>query len=201
METSLGCYVAMACHSIVILGRQDCPPAIWLRSLSKMALINVSTPIPYSSPMILIKTPKLYNKGRLLQGYDHKFVRMRRTGAIPHVKVGRRVVPAHFTQIFHISQEPMMPIQSLHQQTLSNAPIYTGRREDQRFPRKYLCSVTIGTKGPIEGQKFDPHEQKYWVYQSTSTNRICFSAIDCFVTFPYTYMTTSKNKIGGRVEK
>ena len=55
--------------------------------------------------------------------------------------------------------------------------------------------------GPIEGQKFDPHELKYWVCQSISTNRTCFSTIDCFFTFPYTYMTTSKNKIGGRVDK
>ena len=137
--------VAITYDSIVILGWQDYPPAIWLRSLSKMALINEITPIPYSSPMILIKTPKLYNKGRLLHGYDHKFVRMRRIRAIPHVKVGRRVVPAHFAQIFHISQEPMMPIQSLHQQTLSKAPIYTGRREDQGVPRKYAYSTTIGT--------------------------------------------------------
>jgi hypothetical protein len=137
--------VAITYDSIVILGWQDYPPAIWLRSLSKMALINVSTPIPYSSPMILIKTPKLYNKGRLLHGYDHKFVRMRRTGAIPHVKVGRRVVPAHFVQTLHISQERVLLIQSLHQQTISNAHIYTGRREDQRVPRKFLCLVTIGT--------------------------------------------------------
>ena len=137
--------VAITFHSIVILVWQDYTPAIWLRSLSKMALINVSTPIPYSSPTILIKTPKLYNKGRLLHGYDHKFVRMRRTGAIPHVKVGRRVVPAHFVQTLHVSQERVLLIQSLHQQTISNAHIYTGRREDQRVPRKFLCSVTIGT--------------------------------------------------------
>jgi hypothetical protein len=55
--------------------------------------------------------------------------------------------------------------------------------------------------GPIEGQNFDLHEQKYWLHQPESTNRTCFSAIDCFVTFPYTYMTTSKNKIGGRVDE
>ena len=82
----------MTYHSIVILGWQDCPPAIWLRSLSKMALINESMPIPYSSPMILIKSPKIYNTGRLLRGCDHKFVRMSRIRAIPHVKVGRRAV-------------------------------------------------------------------------------------------------------------
>ena len=82
----------MAWHSIAILGWQYCPPAIWLRALSRMALINAITPIPYSSPMLLIKSPKIYNAGRLLHGCDHKFVRMRRIRAIPHVKVGRRVV-------------------------------------------------------------------------------------------------------------
>ena len=85
-------WLSLACHSIVILGWQYCPPAIWLRALSRMALINAITPIPYSSPMLLIKSPKIYNAGRLLHGCDHKFVRMRRTRAIPHVKVGRRVV-------------------------------------------------------------------------------------------------------------
>ena len=137
--------VAMPYHSIVILGWQDCPPAIWLRALSRMALINVITPIPYSSPMILIKSPKIYNAGRLLHGCDHKFVRMRRIRAIPHVKVGRRVVPAHFVQTLHISQERMMPIQSLHHQASSNAPIHTGRREDQEISGKYVYSIAIGT--------------------------------------------------------
>ena len=137
--------VAITYHSIVILGWQDYPPAIWLRSLSKMALINVSTPIPYSSPTILIKNPKLYNKGRLLHGYDHKFVRMRRTGAIPHVKVGRRVVPAHFVQTLHTSQEHAIPIQSLHHQASSNAPTHTGRREDREISGKYVYSIAIGT--------------------------------------------------------
>ena len=48
-------------------------------------------------------------------------------------------------------------------------------------------SVAIG---PIEGQKFDLLEQKYGLCQPCSTNHICISAIDCFVTFLYTYMTT-----------
>ena len=120
--------VAMTCHSIVILGQPCCLLQFWLRSPSIMALINERTPIPYSSSTILIKSQKIYNKGRLLHGHDHKFVRMRRTGAIPHVKVGRRVVPAHFTQTLHSRQERMMPIQSLHHQAISNAQIYAGRR-------------------------------------------------------------------------
>ena len=148
--------VAITYDSIVILGWQDYPPAIWLRSLSKMALINVSTPIPYSSPTILIKTPKLYNKGRLLHGYDHKFVRMRRTGAIPHVKVGRRVVPAHFVQTLHISQEHDIPIQSLHHQPISKAPIYAGRREDREISGKYVRSITIGSNMSNCGAKDRP---------------------------------------------
>ena len=86
-KASILLLVAMLCHSIVNLGRQDCPPAIWLRALSKVALINESTPIPYSSPTILIKSQKIYNKERRLYGHDHKLVRMRRTGAIPHMKI------------------------------------------------------------------------------------------------------------------
>jgi hypothetical protein len=132
------------------------PPAIWLRSLSKMALINERTPIPYSSPIILIKSRKIYNKGRLPHGHDHKFVRMRRTGAIPHVKFGRLVVPAHFTQTLHISQEPVIPIQSLHHQTISHAPIYTGMREDREISGKYACSIAIGTNKSNWGAKVRP---------------------------------------------
>ena len=157
--------VAMACHSIVILGWQYCPPAIWLRALSRMALINAITPIPYSSPMILIKSPKIYNTGRLLHGHDHKFVRMRRTGAIPHVKVWRRVVPAHFVQTLHISQEIAMPIQSLHHQPISNDLTHTGSRWRPRIPGKYLYSVTIATNMSNWGAKFVLQEQKYLLHQ------------------------------------
>jgi hypothetical protein len=136
---------AMTYHSIAIFGWQGCPPAIWMRALSKMALINERTPITYSSPIILIKSPKICNKGRLLKGRDHKFVRMRRTGAIPHVKVGRRVVPTHFVQTIHISQEHAMPNQLLNHQAISNAPTHTGRREDREISGKYAYSIAIGT--------------------------------------------------------
>ena len=135
----------MTHHSIVILIRQDCPPAIWLRAPFKIALVNVVTPILYSSPIILIKSQKIYRKERLLHGHDHKFVRMRRTGAIPYAKVERSVVPAHFVQILHISQEPVIPIQSLYHQPISNAPTHTGRREDQEISGNYVYSITIGS--------------------------------------------------------
>ena len=148
--------VALVYHSIVILGWQYCPPAIWLRALSRMALINAITPIPYSSPMLLIKSPQIYNTGRLLHGCDHKFVRLRRTGAIPHVKVWRRVVPAHFVQTLHISQERMIPIQSLHHQASSNAPTHTGRREDREISGKYVYSIAIGTNRSNWGAKVRP---------------------------------------------
>ena len=95
----------------------------------------------------------------------------------------------------------MMSIESLHQQTISNAPSVQVGERTKRSPESMCIRSQSVPIGPIEGQKFDPHEQKYWVYQSISTNRTCFSAIDCFFTFPYTYMTTSKNKIGGRVDK
>jgi hypothetical protein len=55
--------------------------------------------------------------------------------------------------------------------------------------------------GPIEGQKFDLHELKHKLCQPRSTNRICISAIDCFVTFPYTYRMVSENKIKKGVDK
>ena len=148
--------VVMACHSMVILGWQYCPPAIWLRALSRMALINEITPIPYSSPMILIKSPKIYNTGRLLHGHDHKFVRMRRTGAIPHVKVWRRVVPAHFVQTWHTGQEHAIPIQSLHHQASSNAPTHKGRREDREISGKHVYSIAIGTNRSNWGAKVRP---------------------------------------------
>ena len=154
--------VAMTYHSIVILGWQDCPPAIWVRSLSKMALINATTPIPYSSPIILIKSRKIYNKGRLPHGHDHKFVRMRRTGAIPQVKFGRLVVPAHFTQTLHISQEPVIPIQSLHHQPISNDPTHTGRRNDREISGKYACSFSIGTNMSNWGAKIRPPGGEIW---------------------------------------
>jgi hypothetical protein len=137
--------VAMTYHSIVILGQPCCLLQFWLRSPSIMALINERTPIPYSSPTILIKSQKIYNKGRLLHGHDHKFVRVRRTGAIPHVKVGRRVVPTQFVQMLHVSQEHAIPIQSLHHQAISNAPIYAGRRWSREISGKYAYSITIGT--------------------------------------------------------
>jgi hypothetical protein len=135
----------MTYHSIVILGWQDCPPAIWLRSLSKMALINENTPIPYSSPMILIKSPKIYNIGRLLQGRNHKFVRMRRKRANRYFQFEAATFPAHFVLIPHVSRERVITIQSLHHQAISNALIYAGRREDQRISGKYAYSITIGT--------------------------------------------------------
>ena len=116
---------AMRYHSIVILGWQDCPPAIWLRSLSKMVLINVSTPIPYSSPTILIKSPKIYNAGRLLRGCDHKFVRMSRIREIPHVKVGRRVVSS-----------PLRPDITYQPRTYDADPISTPTNNFQR-PHTY----------------------------------------------------------------
>jgi len=72
-----GLLVLQGCGLIAILVRQDCPPAIWLRALSKMALINKITPIPYISPMILIKSQKMYNVERLLHGHGREFVRMR----------------------------------------------------------------------------------------------------------------------------
>ena len=117
--------VAMTYHSIVILGWQYCPPAIWLRALSRMALINAITPIPYNSPMLLIKSPKIYDTGRLLHGHDHKCVRMRRTGAIPHVKVGRRVVSS-----------PLRPDITYQPRTCDTDPIATPPSKFQR-PRTY----------------------------------------------------------------
>ena len=137
--------VAMVCHSIVILGWQCCPPAIWLRAPSRMALINAITPIPYSSPMLLIKSPKIYNAGRLLHGCDHKFVRGRRTGAIPHVKVGRRVVSSPLRPDITYQPRTEPPSRSLHHQAISNAPIHVGRRTKRRISGKYLNSITIGT--------------------------------------------------------
>ena len=80
-------------------------------------------------------------------------------------------------------------------------PHIQGGERAERSPESMCIRSQSVPIGPIEGQKFDPHEQKYSVYQSISTNRTCFSAIDCFFTFPYTYMTTSKNKIGGRVDR
>lgn len=127
--------------------RKIAPPAIWLRALSKMTLINESTPIPYSSPMILIKCPKMYNTGRLLHGHDHKFVRMRRTGAIRHLQFEAATFPAHFVLTLHISQERMIPSRSLNRQPLSNAPIHAGRRESRGILGKYLHSVTIACDG------------------------------------------------------
>ena len=137
----------MGYHSIVILGWQYCPPAIWLRALSRMALINESTPIPYSSPMILIKSPKIYNTGRLMHGHDHKFVRMRRIRAIRYFQFEATSIPAHFVLTLHVSQEQAIPIQSLHHQSISNAQMHTGRREDRDISGKYMYLIAIGTNG------------------------------------------------------
>jgi hypothetical protein len=156
---------AMTYHSIVIFSWQGCPPAICLRALSKLALINGRTPITYSSPIILIKSSKIYNTGRLLKGRDHKFVRVRRMGAIPQVKVGRRVVPTHFVQTIHISQERVIPTQSLHLQAISNAPIYAGRQLSRRISGRYVYSVTISTSMSNWGTKFVLHEQEHWLHE------------------------------------
>jgi hypothetical protein len=137
-------------------------PAIWLRSLSKMALINGRTPITYSSPIILIKSSKIYNKERLLKGRDHKFVRMRRIRAIPCFQFEAATFPAHFVQKLHISQERVMLIQYLHQQTISHAPIYTGRREDREISGKYVCSIAISTNKSNWGAKVRPPGAETW---------------------------------------
>jgi hypothetical protein len=121
-----GLLVVQECGLIVILARQDCPPAIWLRALFKMALVNKITPIPYTSPMILIKSQKMYNTGRLLHGHGREFVRMRRTGALPHVSLDAASFPVHFVLTLFVSQERMMPVKYLHHQAISNDHIYTG---------------------------------------------------------------------------
>ena len=139
--------VAMTHHSIVTLGWQDCPPSIWLRALSRMTLINETTPSPYSSPMILIESPKTHNTGRLLHKCDHKFVRMRRMRAIRYFQFEAATFPAHFTQTLHISQERVTPIKSLHHQPISNDLTYAGRRESRGIMKKYLYSVTIAADG------------------------------------------------------
>jgi len=91
-----------------------------------MALINEITPIPYISPMILIKSQKMYNTGRLLHGHGREFVRMRRTRALPHVSLDAASFPVHFVLTLCVSQERMMTVQSLHHEAIFNAPIYTG---------------------------------------------------------------------------
>ena len=117
--------VAMAYHSIVILGWQDCPPAIWLTFLSKMALINECTPITYSSPMILIKSPKTYNAGRLLDGRDHKFVRVRRIRAIRCLQFEARDVSS-----------PLCPDITCQPRTRDTDPISTPH---SNFQRPRIC--------------------------------------------------------------
>ena len=174
---------------------------IWLRALSKMALINERTPIPYSSPIILIKSQEIYNKGRLLQGHGHKFVRMGRTGAIPQVRFGRSVVSTQFVQILHVSQEHAITIQSLHHQAISNAPIYTGRRGNQGISGKYMCAVTIATDGSNWGAKSDLKKRQLWVRHLQSSSPSIFSATDCFIPTSCTHMATPKHKIGGWVDK
>jgi len=179
--------VAMTYHSIVILGWQYCPPAIWLRALSRMALINESTPIPYSSSMILIKSPKLYNTGMLLHGRNHKFVRMRRIRAIPHVKVGRRVVSSPLRRTWCRSN-------LYTNKQFSPLPcVQVGERTEESLESTCIRSQSV-PMGPIEGGKFDLLELKYWLYQPLSMNRTRLSAIDCFITFLYTYWMVTKNK-------
>ena len=131
----------MACHSAVIFGRQGCPPTIWLKALSRKAVIEKSTSIRHSSPMVLIKSQKIYNKGRLLSGPDHEFVRVRRAGAIPHVKFEANQDAVQFVLTLHMSQEHTVPIQPLYHQAISNALIYAGMRESQRIRGKYLRPV------------------------------------------------------------
>ena len=76
-----------------------------------------------------------------------------------------------------------------------------GGERTERSPESMCIRSQSVPIGPIEGQKIDLLELKYWLHQPFSMNRTCLSAIDCFVIFPYTYITTSKNKIGGRVDK
>ena len=75
-----------------------------------------------------MKSQKMYHTGRLRHGHSHEFVRMRRTGAIPHMSLDAASFPDHFVRTLHISQARMIPIQSLHQQVNSNDQAYKGRR-------------------------------------------------------------------------
>ena len=189
--------VAMTYHSIVILGQPCCLLQFWLRSPSIMALINKITPIPYSSSTILIKSQKIYNKGRLLHGHDHKFVRMRRTGAIPHVKVDaasfQPTSPRHYTSaknawyrsnLYTTKQFPMPQ----HMQVGGKAK---GSLESMRVLSQ---SVPIG---PIAGQKIDLHERQQCFCLPKLSNLSTISKMGCFFTFPYIHMMAPKHYVGG----
>ena len=49
--------------------------------------------------------------------------------------------------VLHVSQERMMPIQTLHHQAISNVSMHTGRRESQWILGKYPFSVKIAADG------------------------------------------------------
>ena len=142
MERALG---SVDMPSIIILRRQGCLHATWLRAPSKMTLINESTPILHSRPIKLIRSRKAYNTGRLMQGRGHEFVCMRRMGAIRHGKFEAGQFPSQFVLILHVSRVRVIPSRSLYHQAISNAPIHAGRRTKRRISGKYLNSVTIGT--------------------------------------------------------
>ena len=91
-----------------------------------MTLTNAYAPISYSSPKILTKSQKLYHTGRLQHGHDHKFVRMRRTGAIPRIKFGRRVIPS-----------PLRPYNTYQPRTYDADPISTPL---SKFPQSGMYS-------------------------------------------------------------
>ena len=56
----------------------------------------------------------------------------------------------------HVSQEHVIPIQSLHHQSISNSRIYTGRQECRWIRGKYVHSVELGTNGSNRGAKHRP---------------------------------------------
>ena len=126
--------VVQGCGLLNILCRKDCPAAVWLRALSKMTLTNKSAPIPHSSLRILTKNQKIYHTGRLLHGHDHKFVHMRRMGAIPHVKVGRRAIPS-----------PLRPYITCQPRTYDTDPIST---PPSNFQRPCIYRQTIKPRNP-----------------------------------------------------
>ena len=131
----------------VIPGQQDCSPAIWLRVPFKIALINESAPILHSSPMILIKSRKIYTTGRLVQGPVREFVRMGRMVSIRKVKFEAGQFPAQFVLMLYVCKKHVTPSRSLYHQATSNVPIHTGRRQNRGISVKYLHSVKIGTEG------------------------------------------------------
>jgi len=156
VKRALGC---VDMPSIMILCRQGWPLAIWLRAPSKTVHINENTPILHSSQMILIKSRKLYNTGRLLHGHGHDFVCMGRMRAIRYVMFEAASFPAQFVQMLHISQEHVMSSRSLYHQAISNAPyIEEGEKTKGSLESNYIQSQSLPTL-PIEGQ------------DSTSTSR------------------------------